>query len=549
MTAVAGEALDTPPPDRGARHALLVGLGIFLSRIAGLVRQRVFAHYFGLSAPGDAFNAAFRIPNLLQNLFGEGVLSGSFIPVYSRLLAEKNDEEAGRVAGATVALLALVVSGIVLAGVLAAPLITSLLAAGFEGEQRELTVRLVRVLFPGAGLLVLSAWCLGILNSHRRFLLSYAAPVIWNVAMIAALLVYGSGPLDRLAVMLAWGSVVGSALQVLIQLPLVLRLVRGLRLTFDRASADVRAVTRNFGTVFVGRGVVQISAYIDALIASFLPTGAVTAIMNAQTLYLLPVSLFGMAVSAAELPAMSAAGTGTDATAALRARVAAGLRRIAFFVVPSAFAFLLLGDVLAGLVFRTGRFDAADARYVWSILAGSAIGVLAATMGRLLASALYAQRDPRTPLHYATVRVAITIALGWTLAIPVPRMLGVDARWGAAGLTLASGLAACVEYQLLKGAVTRRIGSVALPARALATLVGAALAAGGVAWGTRAVIADDTRWQAAIVVLGSYGAVYLALTLVLGVPEARGLVSRLARRGRKRVDIPQAPGRRDDPLP
>lgn len=537
MTAAGGETRDAPLPDSGSRHALLVGSGIFLSRIAGLVRQRVFAHYFGLSAPGDAFNAAFRIPNLLQNLFGEGVLSGSFIPVYARLLADRDEEEAGRVAGATFALLALAVSVIVLAGVLGAPLITGLLAAGFEGEKRELTVRLVRVLFPGAGLLVISAWCLGILNSHRRFLLSYAAPVIWNAAMIAALLLYGGASLDRLATMLAWGSVVGSALQLLIQLPLVLRLVRALRFTLDRASSNVREVTRHFGTVFVGRGVVQISAYIDALIASFLPTGAVTAIMNAQTLYLLPVSLFGMAVSAAELPAMSAAGSGTDATLALRARVAAGLRRIAFFVVPSAVAFLLLGDVLAGLVFRTGRFGAADARYVWSILACSAIGVLAATMGRLLASALYAQRDPRTPLRYAAARVAITVALGWTLAIPVPRLLGLHPSWGAAGLSLASGFAACVEYMLLKRAVTRRIGAFAVPAGTLAKLTGAALVGGVAAWGVRSLVADDTRWQAAILVLGIYGVVYLLLTVALRVPEGLGLVARVARRGRTGVDI------------
>lgn len=531
-----GESLPAPA-DRGGRYAMLVALGIFLSRIAGLVRQRVFAHYFGLSAPGDAFNAAFRIPNLLQNLFGEGVLSGSFIPVYSRLLAHGDEREAGRVAGATLALLGLVVSAVVLLGVVGAPLITALLAAGFQGDQRELTVRLVRILFPGAGLLVLSAWCLGILNSHRRFLLSYAAPVIWNAAMILALVLYGGSPLEHLAVMLAWGSVAGSALQVLVQLPVVLRLVRALRLALASASSHVREVTRNFGTVFLGRGVVQISAYIDALIASFLPTGAVTAIMNAQTLYLLPVSLFGMAVSAAELPAMSAAAAGAGATMSLRERVAAGLRRIAYFVVPSAVAFLLLGDVIAGLVFRTGRFGAGDARYVWSILAGSAVGVLAATMGRLLASALYAQGDPGTPLRYAIVRVAITIALGWTLAIPVPRTLGLDPYWGAAGLTVASGLAACVEYLLLKRALAKRIGAVALSGGMLLRLFGAALAAGGAAWAMRALLVDETRWQAALVVLGAYGASYLLLTMAIGVPEARGLVARLARRGRTRVDM------------
>ena len=174
------------------KHALLVASGILLTRLVGLVRTRVFSYYFGLrSDPADAFNAAFRIPNFLQTLFGEGVLSASFIPVYSRLLAEKDEEEAGRVAGAVAAVLALTVSAIVLAGVLATPYIIDLIVGGLHGAKRELTIRLVRILFPGAGLLVMSAWCLGILNSHRRFFLSYTAPVAWNLVMIGSLVGFG----------------------------------------------------------------------------------------------------------------------------------------------------------------------------------------------------------------------------------------------------------------------------------------------------------------------------------------------------------------------
>ena len=160
-----------------------------MSRLFGLVRQRVLARLLGLGDANDAFNAAFRIPNLLQNLFGEGVLSASFIPVYARLRAEGREAEAEKVAGAVVGLLALTASLLVLAAVLLAAPLIDLVAPGFEGEKRELTIQLVRLLFPGAGLLVLSAWCLGILNSHRRFFLSYAAPVIWNLAIIARLIV------------------------------------------------------------------------------------------------------------------------------------------------------------------------------------------------------------------------------------------------------------------------------------------------------------------------------------------------------------------------
>src|SRR5437762_728469 len=198
--------------------------------------------------------AAFRIPNFLQNLFGEGALSASFIPVYAALLARGDRREATRVAGAVAALLALVTAVLVLLGVSFTPLLIALIAPGFTGAKRDLTISLVRILFPGAGLLVLSAWCLGILNSHHRFLLSYTAPVLWNAAMIATLMFFGTrAPLPHLAWLLAWGSVAGSALQFLVQLPVIMKLVPGLRFRFD-ISEQVRTTMRNFGPVFVSRG-------------------------------------------------------------------------------------------------------------------------------------------------------------------------------------------------------------------------------------------------------------------------------------------------------
>ncbi len=337
------------------RHAFLVAAGIFLSRIAGLVRQRIFAHYFGNSDAADAFNAAFRIPNFLQNLFGEGVLSASFIPVYAGLLARKDDEEARRTAGAVAALLALTTSILVLIGLVATPYLIDAIAPGFHGEKRELTIRLVRILFPGAGLLVFSAWCLGILNSHRRFFLSYTAPVIWNAAMIATLWGFGGRYAQYpLAAIVAWGSVVGSALQVAVQLPVVLRLLHGLKPSLAQ-TPNVKTVVHNFGPVFVGRGVVQISGYVDAWLASWLGTGALSAFSYAQILFTLPVSLFGMSVSAAELPHMSGAlGDDREVAEALRARLDPGLRQIAFFVVPSVAAFLVLGDVIVAAALSDG---------------------------------------------------------------------------------------------------------------------------------------------------------------------------------------------------
>src|SRR6266850_1585785 len=331
--AAGGESRSSSQP-RGVekstgRSAFMVGAGILISRIIGLIRQRVFAYYFGTSAAGDAFTIAFRIPNFLQNVFGEGALSASFIPVYAKLLAQDDEKEARHVASAVFSLLALVTALIVLIGVLATPYFVSIIAAGFQDERRELTIKLVRIFFPGAGLLVLSAWCLGVLNSHHRFFISYTAPVAWNVALIAALVFFGGRvgefPLAEYA---AWGSVVGSALQFGVQLPIVLKLVHRLRPMLDIANAHVRTVVRNFFPVFMSRGVVQISAFVDAILASFLPEGAVVALGYAQSLYTLPVSLFGMSVSAAELPAMSRTiGSEEEVAAILRKRLDDGLRR------------------------------------------------------------------------------------------------------------------------------------------------------------------------------------------------------------------------------
>jgi putative peptidoglycan lipid II flippase len=495
----------------------------------GLVRQRVFSHYFGLSDDADAFTQALRIPNFLQNLFGEGVLSASFIPVYSSLMARNDDEEAGHVAGAIGAILALVTSLLVLAGVLLTRYLIDAIAPGFTGAKRELTIRLVRILFPGVGLLVLSAWCLGILNSHRRFFLSYTAPVIWNLAMIATLVWFGGHTgLDRLAVLLAWGSVVGSALMFLVQLPWVLLLVKRLRFTLSTASANVRAVIRNFWPVFISRGVVQLSAYIDGILSSLLPTSAVAGLANAQLLYTLPVSLFGMSVSAAELPAMSSAvGSGQEVSEHLRRRLNGGLRQIAFFIVPSAMAFLALGDVVAGAVLQTGRFTRANSVYVWAILAGSTIGLLAQTMGRLYSSTYYALRDTRTPLRYAIVRVALTTVLGFVCSIWLPGWIGLDARWGVVGLTASAGVAGWVEFFLLRRKLNLRIGSTGLARSLVAKLWMAAGIGASAAWIIKVLLPLHNPVAVAAFVLIPYGLIYFAITSAWGLEEARSLFSRL----------------------
>ena len=551
-----GETPAAAPRGRGA--ALLVATGILLSRIIGLVRERVFAHYFGNSDSAGAFKAAQRIPNALQNLFGEGVLSAAFIPVYSRLLAEGDEKLAGRVAGAIASIIAIAVAILVLLGVIFAPALVGVIAFGFKGETRELTITLVRVLFPGIGLLVLSAWCLGVLNSHRKFFVPYVAPVLWSLAMITAMVLYGGKvSLDRLAVILAWGAVVGSFLQFGIQIPFVLKHARDIRIGLEVMLQPVRLIIFNTLPIVLSRGVVQISAFVDESIASKLGEQALSGLAYAQTLYMLPISLFAMSVAAAELPEMSSAtGTQEEVATALRKRLLAGQRQIAFFVIPSIAAFILIGRELVAGLFQTGNFGLEDTLFVWYVLMGSTVGLLAVTLGRLFSSGFYALRDTRTPLRFAIVRVVLTAVLGVLFAfplrpyllqlitlagLPIPEVEDARLALGAVGLTVSAGIAGWVEFVLLRRAMKKRIQAHPLPKSFLFTVWGAAIAAAGAAYFFGKLILPVIRPElpsffglqnfiAALVVSAFFGLVYFAIAALLRIPETDRLKRMILRR-------------------
>ncbi|HEX6640549.1 MAG TPA: murein biosynthesis integral membrane protein MurJ [Thermoanaerobaculia bacterium] len=548
------EAAPAPPARRAGGFAALVAAGILLSRISGLVREKVFAHFLGNSDAAGVFKAALRIPNMLQNLFGEGVLSASFIPVYAKLLAQGDEETAGRVAGVIASLLALIVSIVVLLGVIFTPQLLIIIAPGFHGAVRELTITVVRIMFPAMGMLVLSAWCLGILNSHRKFFLSYVAPVLMNVVMIATLVMFGlHSTRESLAVAAAWGTVVGAAAQFLVQLPMVFRLEKKLRFGIDTTLAPVREVARNFGPVVMSRGVVQVSAFIDGMIATLLGTAAVSAIAYAQTIYTLPVSLFGMSVAASELPQMSSAlGTPEEVREALRKRLERGLRQIAFFVIPSVAAFLAIGNLLVAALFQGGAFHAGDTRYVWYILIGSTVGLLAATWGRLYSSAFYALRDTRTPLRFAIVRVLITAILGYLFAIPLrpllvgamtalhvplPAVSGGTKSLGAIALTATAGIAGWVEYLLLRRGLQQRIGAIASAPGFTLKLWIAAIVAGVAAAASDRMLVHDLVARLplphileALAACGIFGILYFGVAAALGVTEVRSFVGRFTKR-------------------
>lgn len=543
------EAEDGPRPRAGA---LGVAGGILASRVFGLLRETLTAYFFGVGAYADVWRAASRAPNALQNLLGEQTLSAAFIPIYSRLLAEGRREEAGRFAGAIFGLLAAAASLLALAGYVLAPWLVAVLTPGFLGDAAQvaagtlavdrypLLVAAVRVLFPMTGFLVLSAWALGVLNSHRRFLLSYSAPVLWNLSILAFLVVaaWRSGrlaspegaphaDLERWLFAACWGGLVGGLLQFLVQLPAVLKLCRGLRLSLSTRVEGVRAALAAAGPALAGRGVVQLSLYLDIFIASQLITGAPGAIGLAGVLMSLPISLFGMSVAAAELPELARQDPAT-AQSKISERISRGLRQTGFVIWPSAVAFLCFGYLVVGALFRYGSFRADAHGLVTCILAAYALGLPASTGARLLQNSFFAVRDTATPARIATLRLVVAAGLGlllgklldgFAVASIFSEATGSKLAFGAVGLALGSSVGAWLEYLLLGLRLRRRLPALRLPSERLAVLGGlamlAALPAAGIHW----LLRDGKLIWVAPSVLAVYAIAYFLLTRWAGATE------------------------------
>ena len=525
----------------------MVGSGILLSRLIGLVRERVIATYFGAGAHADVLGAGLRLPNVLQNLLGEGTLSASFIPVYSELLGQGRTREAGRLAGAMFALLLAIAGAISLLGVLLAPLLVSVFTPGFEGERRELMIAVVRILFPMTGVLVLSAWALGILNSHRHFFVPYFAPVLWNAAIIAAFVAFGSRlDANGLLMAVAWGALVGGLLQFGIQLPWVLRLQRQMRLSGGWREPAFRQAMRNAGPAILGRGVVQLGAYVDMILASLLAIGAVARLRYAQTLYVLPISLFGMSVAAAELPELSRQRQG--AVEALRERTVGAVRRVAFLVVPCLVAFVLLGQVFVAGIYQAGEFGAADVTLVWLILVAYSAGLPASASSRIYQSAFFALRDTKTPARVAGLRVLTAAVAGAVFMLQfesvtvgtmtIPAGLFADLRvaglpLGPVGLALGACAGAWLEWVLLHRVLARRIGPVAVGAGGFTRILVAAIIAATAGHVMQLAASGFHPLLTAALVAGAFGLVYLAVATWLGLDEARAFTKALLRRVRR----------------
>ncbi len=475
------------------RGAQLVAAGILLSRVAGIVREIAISVALGNAAAADAFRVAMRVPNFLQNLLGEGSLSASFVPVYAGLVEKGKTREADGLASAVVSLLAIATSVIVLLLVLLAGPIVRLFT-NFEGDKYDLTVDLTRITSVGIGFLVIAAWCLGILNSHRSFFLSYASPVIWNIAQVSMLVVATLSARTEFdtALALAVAMVIGSALQLGVQVPKVLRLVRGLRPNLHKTDALTDVLTR-FLPAVGARGVVQISSLMDTVLAaSFLLDGGVSSFTFALTIYLLPISLFGFSIAVSELTEMSRK---SDSLDIVTERVTHALRRVA---IPAGFvsmAYVVAGrpiiDALYGwpsrLLLHLGvldelKFDDGDVTTVAIVVGAFGLGLPAAISARIVQNTLYALGEVKGPARIAVARLLVGIAFGVLFMFQLD-LLSVDGReivgaenlpslsaytadrvqdgqshLGAAGLALGAAAAAWAEFVLLRVLLARRLG-------------------------------------------------------------------------------------------
>lgn len=461
------------------RPATAVGAGIFLSRITGLARDVAVAAFLGTNLLADAYWAAIKIPNIIRNLLGEGTLSAAFVPVYSETIQKTgaSSSESTRLASSV---LGLVLTASVLLsalGVILAPWITDLVMLGAGEEPRRITTELVRILFPMSGMLIVGAWFLGVQNSHGRFFLPFVAPTIWNMSQIAGLfLAYAMGS-QQLAHALAWSALVGSVLQVGVQIPVARRLTGSLRPTISWSWEPVRRVARNTLPMISSQGIFQISTLVDISLATMVGTSAMSALGYSQRLMYLPISLFGIAVAASALPDMS-----REATAdRLRPRLANGFFQILYFVLPSAVCFLLFGDLIIRLVYQRGAFSETSTILVAAVLATYALGLVASSSLKLFASGFHALQDTRTPMVLAGVSVSVGIGFAVLFTLFArSRLPDPYGPYASVGIALGGAIGAWLNLLLLWSTLGRRIGRLFDGAAVRATLrlaVGAGVAA------------------------------------------------------------------------
>src|SRR5213594_3343039 len=494
-------AAAVPPVETGgraqlARRAGVVSAAVFASRILGLVREQVFAVFFGAGRELDAFITAFRIPNLLRDLFAEGALSAAFVTTFTWRLEHEGEAAAWRLANLVVNALAIVVGAITLAGIWFAPALVTAIAPGFADipGKVELTVALTRIMFPFLLLVALAAVAMGILNTRHLFGVPAAASAFFNLGSIVGGLgcatwlapgylsgVLGRGPapdpglVTRAMTGMAIGTLAGGLLQLLVQVPSLWRVGFRYRPLLALRDPGLRQVARLMGPATIGAAAVQVNVFVNNNFASYLGNGPVSWLNVAFRFMQLPIGLFGVALGTVTLPLVSRHVARGDRPA-LRRTLAESLELVGLLCLPAAAGLALFAVPVIGLIYEHGRFTPADTTAAAQALAAYTAGLAGYAGIKVLAPAFYALDDARTPMLVSLVSIGVNYVLNWTFV----RRLG----FGHVGLALSTSAVALGNFALLYVVLRRRVGPlgsrlpVALARIALAAAVMAAVAGG-----------------------------------------------------------------------
>jgi putative peptidoglycan lipid II flippase len=458
------------------------------SRVLGLLRDMVFARYFGAGDTMDAFNVAFRIPNLVRDLFAEGAMSAAFIPTFTRYLTERGRADAWRLGNLVITALVLATGLVVIAGMLGARPLTTLFAAQYAEVpgKLELTTTLTRVMFPFLTLVAVAAACMGMLNALRHFFIPALSPAMFNVGMIVcALLVpwlpgWGLSP----AIALAAGALLGGILQAVVQWPSLWR--EGYRFRFQMALNDpgLREILTLMVPGTLGLAAVQINQFVNTVLATGEGTGAVSWLNYAFRLMYLPIGVFGVSIATAALPTISSHAAHGDTTA-MRATLSSGLRLMFMLNVPATVGLIALARPIVQVIFERGAFTSADTAATAAALMFYAPGLVGYSAVKLATPTFYALRDSRTPVVVSVLSVLVNVGLNLTLV----QVLGYR------GLALGTALSAVLNATLLLVFLRRRLGGLDAR-RILVALIKISVASGIMAGAVVATIYWlETNWS------------------------------------------------------
>ena len=436
--------------EKVTKAAWIVGAATLLSRILGFVRDMVVAYFFGAGLSADAFFVAFRIPNLLRRLVAEGALTVSFIPIFTDYLTNRSREEAFILARVTLTLLSLVLVILSIAGVLLAPWIVRLFAPGFTAtpDKFALTILLTRVLFPYIFFIGLVALAMGLLNALGRFAAPALAPVLLNVGMIASMWLL-RGFFDPPILALAVGVLIGGLLQVLLQVPFLIKEDFVIRFSFNFNHPGLKRIGMLMVPAAFGAAVYQFTIFISTLLASFLPQGSVSALYYADRLVQFPLGVFAIALGSAVLPSMSRQAASSDVEG-LVDTLSYALRLVFFISLPAMVGLILLAEPIIRLLFQRGRFGTSATQLTTTALIAYAAGLWAFSGMQIMVRAFYSLQDTKTPVKVAIISLLINIVLAILLMRPLKHV----------GLALATSFSSMVNLTILTLILRQRLGRI-----------------------------------------------------------------------------------------